>query len=210
MSRTKSSIFALGFFTLLLTIGLAASAPVFAAGSANLKVSPKSLSFGNVPVGSTSPEQTVLATNGSKKITINFASILTSPPFVKSSDTCDGSLAPSGTCSVGVECMPTTTGPVTGTLTFTYSAGKHKPKTATVSLTCTGTGATPTPTATATATASATATATQTSTATATPTSTATATATSTSSATATPTATATGTATATATSTKTATATAT
>src|ERR1700674_1855717 len=192
MSRTKSSTFALGFFTLLLTIGLFASAPVFAAdasnGNAHLKVSPNSLSFGNVPVGTTSPEQTVLATNGSKKVTIDFASILTSPPFIKSSDTCDGSLAPSGTCSVGVECMPTTTGPVTGTLTFTYSAGKHKPKTAIVSLKCTGTGATPTPTATATATASPTATATSTSTSstTATPTATATATASPTSTATAT------------------------
>ncbi len=182
MSRTKSSIFALGFFTLLLTISLAASAPAFAKdaanGNANLKVSPDSLSFGNVPIGSTSPEQTVLATNGSKKVTIDIASILTSPPFIKSSDTCDGSLAPSGTCSVGVECMPTTSGAVTGTLTFTYSAGKHKPKTATVSLTCTGTGGTPTPTATATATptASATATPTASSTATATQSSTATAT----------------------------------
>ncbi len=126
MSRTKSSIFALGFFTLLMIIGLAASATANAAtGNANLKVSPSSLSFGNVPVGSTSPEKTVLATNGSKKVTINFASILTSPPFVKSSDTCDGSLAPSGTCSVGVECMPTSSGAVTGKLTFTYSsAGK--------------------------------------------------------------------------------------
>ena len=48
MSRTKSTLFA--FFTLLLTIGLFASAPVFAAdaanGNANLKVNPHSLNFG--------------------------------------------------------------------------------------------------------------------------------------------------------------------
>src|ERR1700722_10899857 len=220
-SRPKPSLFAFSVlsFALLFVIGLGTSTPAFAKnGNARLNLSTNTLDFGSVTVGTPSAAQSVFATNSSKKTTIDISSISTTPPFLKVADTCDSSLGAAQTCRVDVECEPTASGPVSGTLTFVFSAGKHKTQVATVSLMCTGTGSTPTPTATATPTASATATmtatatstATATGTTTATPTSTATGTATSSGTPTATATSTASNTATATSTATSTGTATST
>jgi hypothetical protein len=111
---------------------------------AKLALTPSSLAFGNVVVGTFSPAQTVTATNSGRSA-IKFSSIVFSPPFAKVGDTCDGSLGGGLTCHIDVECVPRTSGLFNGTLTFNISHGKP----ATVALTCSGvTGATATPTAT--------------------------------------------------------------
>src|SRR5260370_4468617 len=184
MLRAKSSPFAFSVlsFALLFAIGLTAPA---LAKAQSLKLNPTSLNFGNVVTGTTSPAQTVFATNIIRG-KVKFFSIIASAPFLKVGDTCDGELKSGQTCHIDVACQPTTLGAVTGTLTFVL----NRNQTEIVGLTCTGVSSGATPTATATSTATATPTATSTGSATATPTSTATATATptSTSSATATPT----------------------
>src|SRR5258708_5995795 len=148
MSLPKSSVFAFSALSFFLLFALGLAAPNLA--YAKLVLTPNSLAFGNVVVGTTSSAQTVTATNSGRSA-ITFTTIIASPPFLKVGDTCDGSLGGGLTCHVDVECMPTTTGLFNGTLTFNLSKGKP----ATVALTCTGVPA-PTPTATPTATPSAT------------------------------------------------------
>src|ERR1700676_3984286 len=223
MSRPKSPIFAFSVFSfaLLLVIALAAPNPAFAQleGMQELELTPSTLSFGNVSVGTTSPSQTDTVTNQFDDDTVGIISVFVSPDFVLTANTCGRVLAPLQTCQIEVACKPTNTGPIRGGLVFVTNSKETSGPTDSddtvdfstlgfevVMLTCTGvSGATPTPTTTATATNTATATATSTATATATatptPTLTATATATSTATSTATATATATDTATATATS---------
>ncbi len=178
-------------------------------------LSPTSLSFGRVQVGTISPPQTVTLTN-SNAVPVTFTSISTSGPYAITANSCDGSVPANSTCQVSVTFNPVTdTNPngttETGKLTFVDN-GQRTTQTASLTGIAFGTAATATPTATATATVTATPTTTDTATATATPTqtSTATATATGTNTATATATSTATSTVTATATATDTATATAT
>jgi hypothetical protein len=128
----KSSLYA--FLALLLMIGVAAPALPKAQ---SLKLNPTSLNFGNVVIGTTSPAQTLFATNviNSKD---KFFSITTSAPFLKESDTCNRSLNSGQTCHIDVACRPTMSGTVTGTLTFVLNGHKR----ATVGTTCTGTSAT--------------------------------------------------------------------
>src|SRR5215469_11600879 len=89
MGRAKSSsIFgsALFSFALFLILGLA-SAGSAAAQFPVLKVSPSSIDFGTVSVGTQSPSQTVTATNeGPTDLTLK--SITTSSPFLITSDNC--------------------------------------------------------------------------------------------------------------------------
>ena len=186
-----------------------------AASTPKLTLSPGTLDFGNVSVGSTGAPHTEQATSLSKKKKIKFRSISASGIFSVSDDHCSSSpLAHGASCDVDVVCAPTATGAANGTLTYIFKVqGGSKKLTVTANLICHGvSSATPTATATATRTATATATATPTKTATPTGSATATrtATATATSSRTATPTATSTQTATSTASRTPTATATAT
>lgn len=130
--RTASSallIFALGFVALLGTIVVAAT-PAAAAG---LDVSPPTVAFGNVVIGTNSPARTVSAANSSKGA-IQFERTLVSGPFLTMGNTCGGSLGSGQTCQIQVVCDPTVLGSVTGTLTLFL----NKDQKATVNLTCTG------------------------------------------------------------------------
>jgi uncharacterized repeat protein (TIGR01451 family) len=95
-----------------------------------ITVSPTSLKFGSVPVGTTSAPQTVTVGNaGSSPLTVSSAG--TSGPFAVSDDSCTsaGAIAPGGTCQIAAVFVPTSTGPATGTLTISSDGG-----TATVAL----------------------------------------------------------------------------
>jgi hypothetical protein len=99
-----------------------------------VKLSPTSLSFGAVKVGTTSPPQTVTVTNISTINNLNFTTIGlggTDPgDFLISSNTCPKSLAPGKNCKVGVEFKPTMTGARNATLLFTDDGGGSPQKVA--------------------------------------------------------------------------------
>ena len=97
-----------------------------------VSLSPTSLNFGNVAVGSTSAPQVVtLNANGS----LSISSITTSGPYAQT-NTCGTGFTGSGSCTISVTFTPTATGTETGTLTVTDS-GAASPQT--VSLTGVGT-----------------------------------------------------------------------
>ena len=88
-------------------------------GSA-LTASPSSLSFGNVATGSTSSAQTVTVSNpGSTAASVS--SVNTSGPFAET-NTCGGSIAAGGSCTVSVTFAPTGTGSASGSLSVASSA----------------------------------------------------------------------------------------
>ena len=120
-------------------LGGAASAPdmteFFGTSSSNpgASVSPTSLTFGSQTVGTTSAAQTVTLSNtGSAALTIT--SIVASGDFA-ASNTCGGSLAAGGNCSISVTLTPTASGTRTGSLSVMDNA-TGSPQT--VSLTGTG------------------------------------------------------------------------
>jgi hypothetical protein len=183
MIRFKSltrSIAGLGFLLLLLVVASARS--TFAqpgedaskAKAPKLTISPGELDFRKEIVTLTSGSKTVSITNDSKTDAVTIMRIVVSSPFVETGNTCDGSIAAGGNCTVGVAFQPTSSGKVKQKdgLTFTDSAAKSPQH---VELQGQGiSGPTPTPTATASSTATGTATATATATSTATATVTAT------------------------------------
>ncbi len=131
-----------------------AAAEPEAKGSASvptLELKPGTLDFGKVIVTLTSGPLTVTATNKSRSASIDFTSIVASPPFSKQSDGCTGApLAAGSSCKVKVVFDPTTAGKVKDKdgLTFTDSAKKSPQH---VELEGKGiSGPTPTPTATVT------------------------------------------------------------
>ena len=82
-----------------------------AASTPKLTLSPGTLDFGNVGVGSTGAPHTEQATNLSKKKKIKFQSISASGVFSVSDDHCSSSpLAHGASCDVDVVCAPTATG----------------------------------------------------------------------------------------------------
>ena len=87
-------------------------------GLAPLGVSPTSLSFGNVVLGTTSPAGTVTLKNTGTG-TIEISSITPNGDFAVSANTCGATLAGKTSCKVGVTFTPTALGKLTGTLTFT-------------------------------------------------------------------------------------------
>ena len=101
-----------------------------------VSLTPASVPFGLVEVGTTSSPLSVTATNsGTAAIPINSVSI--TPPFVLLSNACGTtSLAASADCQLQVEFAPTQAGPASGLLTFTDGAG-----TQTVELSGTGASA---------------------------------------------------------------------
>ena len=90
-------------------------------GSAPVSLSSTRLSFGTLAVGNTSYAKTVTVTNR-LNVALSFSSITVSGPFAVASDTCGASVAAGTSCTVGVTFSPTTTGSITGTLTFTDDA----------------------------------------------------------------------------------------
>jgi sugar lactone lactonase YvrE len=90
-------------------------------GTAPVFISPGSLFFGVVAVGSTSSAKTVTVANR-LTVPLTFTSITTSGPFAVASNTCGASIAASATCKIGVTFSPTAKGAATGTLTFVNNA----------------------------------------------------------------------------------------
>jgi hypothetical protein len=98
-----------------------------------LTASPTSLSFGNQATGSTSAAKTVTVSNpGSSAATVS--SVSASGPFAET-NTCGGSIAAGGSCTVSVTYSPTAVGASTGTLSVASSAPSSP---LTVALTGTG------------------------------------------------------------------------
>ena len=90
-------------------------------GSAPVTFSSSSINFSTVRVGTTSSARTVTLTNHlSSALTI--AAVSPTPGFAVASNTCGASIGAGANCTVGVTFSPTTTGPVSGSLTFTDSA----------------------------------------------------------------------------------------
>jgi uncharacterized repeat protein (TIGR01451 family) len=115
-----------------------------------ITVTPGSLAFGTVPIGTISGPQNVTVTNsGTSGLSVTGATI--SGPFAIAADGCSGgsAIAPGGSCQIGVQFAPASTGPASGTLIIKSDGG-----TATVALSGSGSpsadlnvsiGATPNP-----------------------------------------------------------------
>jgi len=105
-----------------------------AGGVAAIKDSAKSLAFGNENIHTTSAPQAVTVTNfGSAPLS---GSVSASANFGET-DNC-ASLAVNTSCTINVTFAPTTTGPLTGTLTLTNNAANNP-----APITLTGTGTAP-------------------------------------------------------------------
>lgn len=88
-------------------------------------VSPTSLAFGTVAVGSTSPVAVITVTNyTSAAVAIN--SVVASGDFIYTTGggtPCGASIPANGICTLGVEFSPTVTGAISGNLTVSFAAG---------------------------------------------------------------------------------------
>jgi subtilase family serine protease len=103
-----------------------------------LSLSPTSLAFGTVTVGTTTAAEVVTVKNtGNSALTLTSETV--SAPFLKSATTCGTSLAVGASCTVSVEYKPTAASASTGTLVVA-SNGTSTP--ASVALTGTGKAAT--------------------------------------------------------------------
>jgi len=99
-------------------------------GTTPVTLSTSSLSFGNGVVGNTSASQPVTLTN-LKSSAVNFSSIAASANFSVVSNTCGASVKATSTCTVGVAFVPSTLGPLAGSLTFNDDA-LNSPQTVTL------------------------------------------------------------------------------
>jgi hypothetical protein len=90
-------------------------------GSAPVTLSPTTLNFGMVAVGTTSAPKTVTLTNHAS-VALTFSSIAASAAYTVASNSCGTSIAAGAKCTVGVTFSPTTSGAASGTLTFTDDA----------------------------------------------------------------------------------------
>jgi hypothetical protein len=100
-------------------------------------VSPTTLSFGTVSVGSTSAVQVVTVTNN-QTTAAQIDSVVPSGDFIYingGSSPCATTVPANGTCTLGVEFSPSSSGAISGNLTLSYGPAFSP---ATVSLTGTG------------------------------------------------------------------------
>ncbi|HVL90766.1 MAG TPA: choice-of-anchor D domain-containing protein, partial [Actinomycetota bacterium] len=90
-------------------------------------VSPATIAFGNVEVGTQSPSQTITVTNaGQGTLAIGAVAITgtNAGDFQKTSDTCSGSSRAAGqSCTIGVALTPSTTGLRSASVTIPHNAG---------------------------------------------------------------------------------------
>jgi hypothetical protein len=86
-----------------------------ATGAGKISVSPKSINFGKVSVGVTSPPQTVTLTNTGTG-DLNFLGFATADPFGSDPSACDSPLAPGDSCPVQITFAPTKKGAARSTL----------------------------------------------------------------------------------------------
>jgi hypothetical protein len=99
-----------------------------------IQLTPTSITFPNTFPGNQSGYSTVTAKNtGSGTLTIT--SVGLNGDFVRGTNTCVGSLAPGGTCTVQVAFAPPNTGTFTANLIFTDNAGNVAGSQQTVALT---------------------------------------------------------------------------
>ncbi len=105
----------------------------FATGSATVKLSPTSLTFGPQSVGTVSPSQNITLSNTGTAV-VKFKSITVSAQFTLSQN-CGAGLKVGGSCTLTVSFAPTATGTITGKVTVADSA-TGSPQTASL----TGTG----------------------------------------------------------------------
>ena len=97
-------------------------------------ISPVSLNFGSVPVGSASTTKAVTIRNtGNVNLAIN--SITATAPFTIASKTCGTSLAANATCNVLVKVTPNAAGANTGNLNIVTDALRESTKTVALSVT---------------------------------------------------------------------------
>jgi FtsP/CotA-like multicopper oxidase with cupredoxin domain len=97
-------------------------------------VSPTTLSFGNQPLNTTSPAQTVTLSNtGTGVLTFTTAFGGAAPGDFAQSNTCGGSVAPGGSCAISVTFRPTVVGQRGATLTITTNDPSHPTLTVTLS-----------------------------------------------------------------------------
>jgi len=130
---------AIGVINGAIMIGPTLSSPpvesLLGTGLGPVGVSPSSLDFGTIAIGTTSAAQTVTITNQqSKSLAINSAS--TSGNYAQTNN-CPASLAAGQTCKVNVTFQPTVSGTVPGALTLVTDASLGVPA---VGLTGTGFG----------------------------------------------------------------------
>lgn len=88
-------------------------------------MSPTSINFGTVAVGSTSAVQVITVTNN-KTTAIPINSVIPSGDFIYTTGggvPCGSSIPANSICDLGVEFSPTVTGPISGDLTLNYAAG---------------------------------------------------------------------------------------
>ena len=98
-----------------------------------IAVTPGIVAFGAVPIGTVSNQQIITVTNAGTT-SLHVAGTTVSAPFMIS-DGCTGggAIAPGGSCQIGVQFAPASTGSASGTLTITSDGG-----TATVALSGSG------------------------------------------------------------------------
>ena len=94
-------------------------------GVLDITLSPTSINFGTVTVGSTSAVSVVTVTNNLlTAVPIN--SVVASGDFISTTGggiPCGTSVPANSTCTLGVEFSPSVTGSISGALTFSYAAG---------------------------------------------------------------------------------------
>src|SRR5882762_1883272 len=112
--------------------------------AAGLSLSPTSLTFGSLAVGTSSAAQFVTVTNNSST-NVTFSASFGGDFGFAGTGTCGSTVAVGASCTISVKFTPTATGTRTGTLTLTHNA-PNSPQT--VSLTGTGGAASSAPTVT--------------------------------------------------------------
>jgi hypothetical protein len=94
-------------------------------GIVPVKMSPTTISFGTVTVGTTSAVQVVTVTNFlSTPVPIN--SVVASGDYIYTTGggvPCGANIPANGICTLGVEFSPTVTGAINGNLTLSFAAG---------------------------------------------------------------------------------------
>ena len=119
-------------------VSLALSGTGTAAATANLTVSPATLAFGTVTLGTTAPAKSLTVTNsgGAAANGVAFANS-NAAEFPVSGNTCGASIAAGASCTLSVAYAPGAAGADNDTLTISYTGGSNL----TVGLTGTGTAA---------------------------------------------------------------------
>jgi hypothetical protein len=94
-------------------------------GVLDITLTPTSISFGTVTVGSTSAVSVVTVTNN-LLTAVPITSVIASGDFISTAGggiPCGTSVPANSTCTLGVEFSPSVTGAISGALTFSYAAG---------------------------------------------------------------------------------------